>query len=122
MVIGDGRCEVPVSKRNRHFKKLNAKQGLKRATGPSTVSPATNVGCPFQAVLWLEWYATALDSPNDKGSLSAAYPTQAKVRLEWGTQRSLPVQEIRAVAFYGTANLSRRAVEAVPFVQLRRLW
>jgi hypothetical protein len=39
-----------------------------------------------------------------------------------GNERWVPVQEIRAVAFYGTANLSRRAVEAVPFVQLRRLW
>ena len=33
-------------------------------------------------------------SPNDKkGPSSAAYPTQAKVRLEWGTQPSLPVEQ-----------------------------
>jgi hypothetical protein len=33
-------------------------------------------------------------APNDKkGSSSAACPTQAKVRLEWGTEPSLPVRQ-----------------------------
>jgi hypothetical protein len=57
------------------------------------------VGAPFKPLFWLEWDAKALDSRNVKRSLSAAYPTQAqKTGLEWGTHRSLLVQETRCSA------------------------
>jgi hypothetical protein len=74
------------------------------------VSPATNAGCPIQAVRWLEWdngaqcAAPHLPSPpkgiflfalgtrgNRKLHIESHDPTQAKGRLEWGTQHLLLV-------------------------------
>jgi hypothetical protein len=48
------------------------------------------------------------------------YPTQAKKGLEWGTQRSLPVQEVptqHCVLGYSQPDLSKLLVGAPAFMR-----